>query len=185
MKQIALAFAMLLTASAVIEAKTPPSLTVIAKSSSSYEILYSATEMAKVKITISDKEGNVLSSRVVNNIGNFKMPVVLKGLRPGKYYVIVDNGKEVVKKELSYVEPAPIYSHVAKLSDDRYLISISNTRPSQRIEISVYDGQSNFLQSLNEMVEGQKAVIVKTHKVNGTPAFEVSDPSGLSDVIQN
>lgn len=185
MKKIALAFAMLLTASAVIEAKTPPSLTVIAKSSSSYEVLYSGSEMAKVKISVADKGGNVLSSRVVENIAKFKMPLVLKNLSPGKYYVIVDNGNEVVKRELSYVEPAPIYSHVAKLSDDRYLISISNTRPSQPIEISVYDGQSNFVQSLSEVVEGQKAVIVKTHKVNGTPAFEVSDPSGLSDVIQN
>jgi hypothetical protein len=185
MKKIALVFTMLLTAAAVVEAKTQTSLAVIARSSSNYEIIYSTTEEATVKIVVADNDGNRLSSRVVHNIRNFKMPVVLRGVSPGRYYVTVDNGKEIVKKELSAVQPRPIYSHVANLGDDRYLVSIANTGTLQPIKISVYDGLSNFLQTVNEVVDGQKAVIVRTQNVNGRPTFEVRDPSGLSEVIHN
>jgi hypothetical protein len=185
MKKIALVFAMLLAAAAVVEAKTKTSLAIIARSSSKYEIIYSTTEEATLKIVVADSYGNRLSSRVVHNVRNFKMPVVLKDAGPGRYYVIVDNGKEVVKKELPAVQPRPIYSHVANLGDDRYLVSISNTGTLQPIKISVYDGLSNLLQSLNEVVDGQKAVIVRIQNANGRPTFDVSDPSGLSEVIHN
>jgi hypothetical protein len=180
-----LALALLITASAAIAAKTPTSLAVIAKSSSNYEVVYSANEKTTVRISIVDENGNRLSSRIIRNIEDFKIPVALMDVGPGKYFVIVDNGNELLKKELATILPRQIYSHVAKLSDNRYLVSISNTGSSQPVNISVYDGFSNLLQSLNEVVDGQKAVVVNTQNVKGIPTFRVTDPSGQAEVIFN
>lgn len=184
MKNLILAIAMLLTTQVISEAKTPVSLAVTAKSASSYEIAYTTHERSTVKITVTDESGKALSSRVVRNIGNFKMPVQLQDLKYGKYYVTVDNGSEVLKKELNYQQAAPIYTHVSKLTESKYLLSISNTGVSQPVKISVYDASSNLLHSSKEIIDGQKAVVVRMQNVKGDPTFEVSDPSGQFEVIQ-
>ena len=185
MRIITMAFILLLAAGAVAEAKSPASVVLVATSSSRFEVIYTASENATVKITVTDEDGNRLTSRIVRNARNFRMPISFKELVPGKYHLALDNGSEVIRKELHIMRSRPIYSHVMKLDENRYLVSISNVASSRAIKISVYDGLTNLIQSIDEVVDGEKAVIVNTQRVKGTPGIEVSDPSEQSTVISN
>ncbi|MBT1705782.1 hypothetical protein [Chryseosolibacter indicus] len=185
MKTFPLLFITLTTFNTAIEAKAQTMVAVVEKSPSSFEILYSAPEEKTVNVIIVDKYGNQLSTCTVRNTSNFKMPVVLANLHEGEYHVIIDNGGEVLKKALSFRQPAPIRAHVTKLTEDRYLVQISNDGTTQPVTISVYDGRSNLIQIISDNVAGQRAVLLKMQGVQGTPTFKVSDPLGLCQVIYN
>ncbi len=185
MKRIVLTLLMLATVAAISNANTPSKLKVKMKSASAFDVRYHSSQKSNVKVTIADSQQKNLASRTVKNTSGFNLPVTLENLKPGKYFVIINDGSQELIAEISTLNTEPVYSHVAKLDANRYLVSITSPRSAQRLEINVYDGLSKLVLSTTQVIDGEKAMVFRTTNVAGTPSFEVVDPSGKTPVIQN
>lgn len=192
MKKIVLTLMMLSAIGIASAAHTPSSLVVTMKSPSSFNVSYKGTGKRSVQITITDERGNTLAWRMVKHAKFFNLPVTLQNLAPGKYYVIANDGKERIVKEVVtnkstelHKHAGKLYSHVFDLGNKKHLVTLRSFVREQPVEIEIYDSRNRLVLSEPVTVSGEKAIVFNTRRVKGIPKFVVTDPSGKAEVIQN
>ena len=156
------------------------------------KVIYKSETSENVRMKIYDETGSVVYAHTIKVVNGFMLPINLAGLAFGEYTIEIAGKSGVQSKKIKYgVEVAQARAnsvlktvHVSKVADqNKYIMSIIN-EGSQWINVKIFDGADTLIHSESRMIKGNNGLVYTLEQIVGTPTFEVTDKTGVTQVIK-
>jgi hypothetical protein len=150
----------------------------VRKNESTFKLYYKADNIANVKVTIADAQGNIIYRESIKSTDGFVRPYNLDGLKEGAYVVTLDNGITRKKELFNYGKKQEVKAaSVLQLSSSKYLLAVQGKMVSGKINVKVYNG-STLLHQQQSDISGDFSQIFRIENIGSPVTFEVTDASG-------
>lgn len=156
------------------------------------KVIYKSETSENVRMKIYNEAGSVVYAHTIKVVNGFMLPINLAGLAFGEYTIEIAGKSGVQSKKIKYgVEVAQARAnsvlktvHVSKVADqNKYIMSIIN-EGSQWINVKIFDGSDTLIHSESRMIKGNNGLVYTFEQIVGTPTFEVTDKTGVTQVIK-
>ena len=155
------------------------------------KVIYKSGTSENVRMKIYNEAG-VVYAHTIKVVNGFMLPINLAGLAFGEYTIEIVSKSGVQSQKIKYgVEVAQARAnsvlktvHVSKVADqNKYIMSIIN-EGSQWINVKIFDGSDTLIHSESRMIKGNNGLVYTLEQIVGTPTFEVTDKTGVTQVIK-
>lgn len=168
-------------------ADAPASVAVISSVNTSvYNVFYKAEVAGDVKVSILDKNKNLIFTETFTNVASFKRPYNFSQLSEGQYTIVIEDksGKktEEVNYELSKVESFIRVNKVAN-AEGKYILNVTSTG-AEDVYVKISNG-STILHEQKIVVDKTFGLIYNLSQLKnkvGEITFEVVTESGKTTV---
>jgi len=118
------------------ESNATAEATAFTSNNKNINVIYPSKTKGNVKVKVQDEKGKTIHYETVYNKDGFKLPLNMTNLNDGKYFVIITNKKDEVKKEIviSNME----YFSVKSVNNRKYQVLVNNQLESD-LNLSIYD----------------------------------------------
>ena len=156
------------------------------------KVIYKSETSENVRMKIYNETGSVVYAHTIKVVNGFMLPINLAGLAFGEYTIEIAGKSGVQSKKIKYgVEVAQARAnsvlktvHVSKVADqNKYIMSIIN-EGSQWINVKIFDGSDTLIHSESRMIKGNNGLVYTLEQIVGIPTFEVTDKTGVTQVIK-
>lgn len=156
------------------------------------KVIYKSETSENVRMKIYNEAGNVVYAHTIKVVNGFMLPINLARLAFGEYTIEIAGKSGVQSKKIKYgVEVAQARAnsvlktvHVSKVADqNKYIMSIIN-EGSQWINVKIFDGSDTLIHSESRMIKGNNGLVYTLEQIVGIPTFEVTDKTGVTQVIK-
>ena len=156
------------------------------------KVIYKSETSENVRMKIYNEAGSVVYAHTIKVVNGFMLPINLAGLAFGEYTIEIAGKSGVQSKKIKYgVEVAQARAnsvlktvHVSKVADqNKYIMSIIN-EGSQWINVKIFDGSDTLIHSESRMIKGNNGLVYTLEQIVGIPTFEVTDKTGVTQVIK-
>ena len=178
-------FAILVTAlSTNAFAIDAPSMKVIPATAGNIFTLHYQTPSGIVKVSILDRNSNVVFSEFINETSSFTRPYNFSQLAAGEYKIVVSDKsgrqEQVVKYGIAVKKSYIKVSEVNK-EESRFALNIG-TATEERVTVRIYDNAKGLIHEQEVEVNGNYGLIYNLSKVRSSEKsivmFEVSTSAG-------
>ncbi len=156
------------------------------------KVIYKSETSENVRMKIYNEVGSVVYAHTIKVVNGFMLPINLANLAFGEYTIEIAGKSGVQSQKIKYgVEVAQARANsvlktvnVSKVADqNKYIMSIIN-EGSQWINVKIFDGSDTLIHSESRMIKGNNALVYTLEQIVGTPTFEVTDKTGVTQVIK-
>ena len=156
------------------------------------KVIYKSETSENVRMKIYNEAGSVVYAHTIKVVNGFMLPINLARLAFGEYTIEIAGKSGVQSKKIKYgVEVAQARAnsvlktvHVSKVADqNKYIMSIIN-EGSQWINVKIFDGSDTLIHSESRMIKGNNGLVYTLEQIVGIPTFEVTDKTGVTQVIK-
>jgi len=143
------------------------------------KVFYKRSEAAKVKVTIYDKNEEVLFSEEVKSKLGFIRPYNFNDLPEGEYRVVMQDENETREEYISTVkEHVKSLAGIIRASKEQVMVTLFS-RSDDDLTVTFMDQEKHVLFSKVYSVNGRDAKLFNLRSVKGAASVEVSDRNGI------
>jgi hypothetical protein len=166
-------------------ADVAPSMKVIpATAGNIFTLHYQAPSAGSVKVSILDKNNNVVFSESINEPGSFTRPYNFSQLEKGEYKIIVEDKSGRQEQIVKYgIKETKSYIKVSEMNreESRFVLNIG-TPVEETVTVRIYDNAKGLVHEEEIQVNGNYGLIYNLSKVRSSQKsivmFEVSTSAG-------
>ena len=149
------------------------------------KVYYASEQAGNVKITILNKQGDVVHTETIRKISNFVRPYNLSQLSAGEYKVVIQdwNGirEEVVQFSNGKIDK---WINILRLPENgKFLLSVKS-KASDQINVNVYDRDNRLIHSEARDVKSDFAEVLTIKNINEF-TIEITDSNGVLKTLKN
>jgi hypothetical protein len=150
-----------------------------------FKVIYAGEKAAHVKLTILDKDKQVMFSETSPKMIGFIRKVNFAGMEAGEYTVQIEAGPHKESRVIRYTGLTSIEAvSVSKTAEPgKYLLAVKNKRP-EILSVMIFDGADNLVHSEKVSSSGNLKMVYNLKGVPGLPTFQVVDRAGAVKVIR-
>ncbi len=157
------------------------------KNASTFKVIYEGSEAGKVKMTIFDKNDNVVFAETTKTAGGFIRNVNFEGMNPGEYTIEIADKDGKQAQKVTYAKKTSVQNvQISKLAsnESKYLLSVACTGTQEQISVRIFDGANNLVHTESRTINGNFGLVYNLADVAGVPTFEVADNTGAIRTIR-
>jgi hypothetical protein len=149
-----------------------------------FTVIYKKHVVGKVKLSIFDKENNLVYKEVVGNIGSFTRPYNFNELAEGEYTIVLEdsNGRHEekinyqIRKPLSFIKVSEVVNE-----DHKYVLNVV-TNEKENVSVRIFDNLNGLIHKQEIEVNGNYGLLYNLSKVKSSSTavitFEITTESG-------
>ncbi len=163
------------------------SLTVNAKNEVVFNVHYKTNETGTVRVSIVNKENQIVYSEVLTNVSSFTRPYNFSELNEGEYTIVVEGKSGKQAEKITYATSKVIsFAMVSEVENqkNKYLLNVTNNG-AQNVTVRIVDANGAVLHEQTLEVIGNAGVIYDLNKVkndNSSITFEIVNGSSMQTI---
>ncbi|QOI98705.1 MAG: hypothetical protein HRU69_14980 [Flammeovirgaceae bacterium] len=161
---------------------------VVERGNGIFKVIYEGKQLADVQMTIINRYGEVVLTKVFRKTNGFILPVNFNGMKEGDYTIKLESASGKYSKTIQYKvnrarsNEAPVV-HVTRLGTaNRYLLSIQGNSP-EKLDIRVLDKAMNTLYHDSRVI-GYAGIVFNLKDLIGSPIFKITTASGEQVLVK-
>jgi hypothetical protein len=162
-----------------VEPNSPTGMSVI-KKGSIVKLYYRGEEAGKVKVKISNEDGDIVHLETLQNTDGFMRPYNLSFLPEGEYTIqLIDEKGTRTHKIMHSFASATRIAHLSRLKDggNKFLLLVPN-EGQDSLTIKIYDDANSLVYEDTQEIHTDFAKVYTLKQIAGKVSFEVTDSDG-------
>lgn len=149
------------------------------------KVYYASEQAGDVKVTILNKQSEVVYRETFRKISGFVRPYNLSQLAAGEYKVVVEdkNGKREEVVQFSDGKIDKLINIMRLPENGKFLLSVK-TKASDQINVNVYDRDNRLIHSTSRDVKDDFAEVLNIKNINEF-TIEITDSHGVLKTLKN
>lgn len=152
---------------------------IIPKGDHVYNLIYKASEVGNVKISIYSSQGNLVYSEIIRQVNGFYRPYNFKDLSYGKYTLQVDDLKGSSKSVVNHQKAdSQLAVRIMKVPNQENKYLVTATGKDEQFQLHIYNAINQIVHKEFISMAGNFAQLYSLPTIKGGCTFQVIHQNG-------